>query len=497
MRILFAASEVVPFAKTGGLADVAGALPKALRKLGHDVRVVLPRYRIVDAAGHRLTPLLDAVAVPVAGRVERAAILEGRIPPDVPAYFVRCDRYFDRDGLYQVQGVDYPDNAERFAFFSRAILELARALDLRPEVIHCHDWQTGLVPVYLRTLYANDPALAPAGVLFTIHNMGYQGLFPPEALDSFGLGRDMFTPGGIEFYGRVNLLKAGLVFSDLLNAVSRRYSREIQTEEFGLGLDGVLRARSKDVFGILNGIDQEEWDPATDQYLAARYDHRDLAGKAACKADLQRAVGLRADPAAPLFGVISRLAEQKGMDLVADSLETILEVGGQFVLLGTGEPALEDRFRAAAVANPGRVAAVIGFDLALSHKIEAGADFFLMPSRYEPCGLNQMYSLRYGTIPIVRATGGLDDTVIPYNRRTGEGNGLKFEAATADALCLAICRAAALYRNPAARQHLIANGMRGDFSWDRSAREYEALYREAARRRALSAQAEVPGMRRA
>ncbi len=484
MRVLFAASEVLPFAKTGGLADVGGALPKALRALGHDVRVVLPRYRMVDAAKHRLAPILEAVPVPVAGRVETASVLEGRIPPDVPVYFVRCDRYFDRDGLYQVQGVDHPDNAARFAFFSRAVLELSRALDFRPDVIHCHDWQTGLVPTYLRTLYANDPVLAAAGVLFTIHNMGYQGLFPAEALATIGLGPDQFTTPGIEFYGQVNLLKAGLVFSDILTTVSRRYSREIQTEAFGCGLEGVLRARSGDVFGILNGIDEEEWDPAKDPHLAAHYAPEDLAGKAACKADLQRAMGLRPDPAAPLFGVISRLAEQKGIDLVANALDTILEVGGQFVLLGTGEPALEERFRTAAIAHAGRVAAVIGFDVALSHKIEAGADFFLMPSRYEPCGLNQMYSLRYGTVPIVRATGGLDDTVTPFNRATGEGNGLKFEAGTADALALAIYRAAGLYRDPAARQRLMANGMRGDFSWDRSAREYETLYHEAARRRA-------------
>jgi len=484
MRILFAASEVVPFAKTGGLADVAGALPKALHKLGHDVRVVLPRYRAVDAAKHRIAPLLDAVAVPLAGRVETASVLQARIPPDVPAYFIRCDRYFDRDGLYQVRGTDHPDNAERFAFFSRAVLEAARALDFRPDVVHCHDWQTGLVPAYLRTLYANDPLLARAGVLFTIHNMGYQGLFPAEAMATIGLGPALFTPSGIEFYGQVNLLKAGLVFSDVLNTVSCRYSHEIQTEEFGCGLEGLLRARSRDVFGILNGIDVEEWNPATDPHLAAHYSAADLAGKALCKADLQRAAGLKVDPGAPLFGVISRLAEQKGIDLVAESLEAILDVGGQLVLLGTGEPALEERFRTAAAAHPGRVAAVIGFDVALSHKIEAGADFFLMPSRYEPCGLNQMYSLRYGTIPIVRATGGLDDTVTPFDRKTGEGNGLKFEAATADALALAIYRAAGLYRDPAARSRLRANGMQGDFSWERSAREYEALYREVARRRA-------------
>ncbi len=483
MRILFAASEVTPFAKTGGLADVAGALPRALRKLGHDVRVVLPLYRAVDPAVHRLSPLLDALALPVAGRVETASVLEGRLPPDVPVYFLRCDRYFDREGLYQVRGVDHPDNAERFAFFSRAVLELARTLDFRPEVCHCHDWQTGLIPAYLRTIYARDPFFATAGVLFTIHNMGYQGLFPRDALHVIGLGSDVFTPSGIEFYGQVNLLKAGLVFADILTTVSQQYSREIQTVEFGCGLEGVLRLRRTDVFGILNGIDLEEWNPATDPHLAARYGPHDLAGKAACKADLQRILGLHADPAAPLFGSISRLAEQKGMDLVAETLDIILEAGGQLVLLGTGDPPLEALFRAAAVAHHGRVAAVIGFDEALSHKIEAGADFFLMPSRYEPCGLNQMYSLRYGTIPIVRATGGLDDTVAPFDRQTGRGNGLKFEAATPDALGLAICRAFGLYRNPAAWRRAQLNAMQGDFSWERSAREYEALYREASRRR--------------
>jgi len=484
MRILFVASEVAPFAKTGGLADVAGALPRALRALGHDVRVALPRYRAVDGRAHRITLVREAVAVPVAGRVETASVFEARLPPDVPVYLIGCDRYFDREGLYQVRGMDHPDNAERFAFFSRAVLEVARALDFRPEVIHCHDWQTGLVLAYLRTLYAGDTFLAPAAVLFTIHNMGYQGLFPRQAMEAIGLGSEVFTPAGIEYYGQVNLLKAGLIFSDILTTVSRRYSREIQTEAFGCGLEGVLRGRGGDLFGILNGIDVEEWNPATDPHIAARYSEADLSGKAACKADLQRAAGLKVDPEAPLFGLISRLAEQKGIDLVAEALEAILDVGGQLALLGTGDPPLEEQFRAAAAAQAGRVTAVIGFDTALAHKIEAGADVFLMPSRYEPCGLNQMYSLRYGTIPIVRATGGLDDTVTTFDRRTGEGNGLKFEAATADALELAICRAAGLYRDREAWRRLMANAMAGDFSWDRSAREYETLYRLAARRRA-------------
>ena len=484
MRILFATSEMAPFAQTGGLGDVCGALPKALRKLGHDVRVVLPLYRAVDASRHHLSPLLDALPVPVAGRVEAASVLQGWVPPDVPVYFLRCDRYFDRDGLYGLHGVDHPDNAERFAFYSRAVLELARALDLRPEVFHCHDWQTGLLPAYLRATLKGDPFLAEAGVLFTIHNMGYQGIFPRDVLPALGLGSDLFTPAGIEFYGKVNFLKAGLIFSDLLTTVSHRYSQEIQTPEFGGGLDGVLRARSDDVFGILNGIDVDEWNPTTDRHIAARYSAKDTAGKAICKADLQRAMGLDPAPGAPLFACISRLAEQKGIDLVADALDMILDTGGQLVLLGTGEPDLEQRFRAAGAAHLGQVAAVLGFDEILAHKIEAGADIFLMPSRYEPCGLNQMYSLQYGTIPIVRATGGLDDTVTSFRRDTGEGNGLKFEAAAADALRLAICRAGGLYRDPEARRRLMANAMQGDFSWDRSARAYEALYRVAASRRA-------------
>jgi starch synthase len=484
MRILFAVSEVAPFAKTGGLADVAGALPKALRKLGHDVRVVLPLYRAVETAEHHVATFPLDLSVPVAGRVEKSSVLQGRIPPDVPVFFIRCDRYFDRDGLYQVHGVDHPDNAERFAFFSRAVLELARALDFRPEVAHCHDWQTGLIPAYLRTVYAQNPFYARTGVMFTIHNMAYQGLFPPNAIDAAGLGPELFTPAGVEFYGQVSYLKAGLVFADLLTTVSRRYSQEIQTPEFGCGLDGVLRARTNDVFGILNGIDVDEWNPATDRHIAARYSAKDTAGKAICKADLQRAMGLSPAPGAPVFACISRLAEQKGIDLVAEALDMILDTGGQLVLLGTGEPPLEQRFRAAGAAHPGQVAAILGFDETLAHKIEAGADIFLMPSRYEPCGLNQMYSLRYGTIPVVRATGGLDDTVTSFRRDTGEGNGLKFEETTADALRLAICRAGGLYRDPEARRRLMANAMQGDFSWDRSAREYEALYRVAARRRA-------------
>mgnify|MGYP005817226955 CR=1 FL=1 len=484
MRVLFASSEVAPFAKTGGLADVAGALPKALQGLGHDVRVVLPKYRAVDSATHGLRQVLPKLVVPIAGTVETCGVWEGR-NGSVPTYFIEQDEYYDREGLYQVAGRDHPDNAERFAFFSRAVVEMTRALDFLPAVHHCNDWQTGLVPTYLRTVYRGDPEIAGAGVLFTVHNLGYHGLFKPAAMAVANLSPDLFTPFGVEFYGKVNFLKAGLVFSDRINTVSRKYSQEIQTEEFGHGLDGVLRARAKDVRGILNGIDYDEWHPSRDPFIAARFSRDDLHGKAACKADLQRAFALPERADVPVLAVISRLAEQKGIDLIAESLDAILDLDTQFVLLGTGEPALHKAFEAAKARHPTRVGLKLGFDVALSHKIEAGADMFLMPSRYEPCALNQMYSLAYGTIPIVRATGGLDDTIQPFEPETGAGNGFKFAEATAEALLLSVRRAVALYHQREPWRRLIENAMACDFSWSRSAKEYEALYHEiAALRRA-------------
>ena len=482
MRILLASSEVAPFAKTGGLADVAGALPKALHALGHDVRVILPKYRAVDAEKHRLRLLLPRLPVPIAWTVENAAVWEGGIG-DVPVYFVEQDSYFDREGLYQVEGRDYPDNAERFAFFSRATLEASRALDFIPSVYHLNDWQTALVPAYLRTVLRNDRALANAGMLFTVHNLGYQGLFRPAALAQADLPRELFTPSGMEFYGKANFLKAGLLWSDLINTVSRKYSQEIQTEEFGCGLEGVLQARATDVHGILNGIDYEDWHPSHDRFLTARFSKDALAGKAACKADLQQAFGLPVQADVPLLAVISRLAEQKGIDLVAEALDALFALDTQLVLLGTGEPALHKAFEAAKVKHPARLGLKLGFDVALSHKIEAGADLFLMPSRYEPCGLNQMYSLVYGTIPVVRATGGLDDTIQRFDPKTGQGNGFKFAAATTEALLAAVREAVLLYRQPKRWARLVQNAMAGDFSWERSARAYVALYEAIVKRR--------------
>lgn len=483
MRILLASSEVAPFAKTGGLADVAGALPKALQKLGHDVRVVLPLYRAVDREKHCQREIFRGLPVPIAGGVGPADIWEGSLGDGIPVYFIRCDRYYDRDGLYQSKEGDHPDNAERFAFFSRAVIDLCRTATFVPDVIHGNDWQTGLVPAYLRTAYRDDPLLRRVAVLFSIHNLGYQGLFGPEALEAAGLSRDLFTPAGVEFWGKVNFLKAGLVFADALSTVSHRYSEEIQTEEFGSGLEGVLRMRAGDLFGILNGIDYEEWNPTGDPHLAAPFTRDDPSAKATCKRDLQTVMGLPPRAEVPLLGVISRLAPQKGIDLIAEVLDEVLKLDVQFVLLGTGDQDLEDRFRAIQADHPDRVAVRIGFNVALSHKIEAGADLFLMPSRYEPCGLNQMYSMAYGTIPVVRATGGLDDTVLPFDPATGEGTGFKFARAEADQLLEAVREAVATFRRPDLWRRLVRNAMGQDFSWDRSARQYEDLYRRLLARR--------------
>ncbi len=482
MRILLVASEVAPFAKTGGLADVAGALPKALAKLGHDVRVILPRYRMVDPVKFQLRLLMASVPVPVGGRTADAAIWQGAID-SVPVFFVGHDGFFNRDALYQTQEGDYPDNAERFAFFSRAVLEMTRTLDFLPDIYHCNDWQTGLVPTYLRTAFQGAREFQAAGVLFTVHNLGYQGLFGPEVLATANLGHDLFNPFGLEFYGKVNFLKAGLVFSDVITTVSRKYSQEIQTEEFGHGLEGVLRARARDVHGILNGIDYDEWHPSSDTFIAAKFSPDDLGGKAACKADLQRAFGLPERPDVPLLAVISRLTPQKGMDLVAEGLDALLDLDTQFVLLGTGDANLHKAFEQAKARHGSRVGLKLGFDVALSHKIEAGADMFLMPSRYEPCGLNQMYSLAYGTVPVVRATGGLDDTIQAFDPSAGEGSGFKFVETTSQALLETVRQAVALYRQPDHWRRLVRNGMACDFSWDRSAREYEALYQQIVSRR--------------
>jgi starch synthase len=481
VRILLVASEVEPFAKTGGLADVTGALPKALAALGHDVRVLTPKYRGVERHSGPLTTAIPQIRIPIADRHSEGAVLEGRMGPNIPVYFLANDHYYDRDGLYGTPDGDYWDNCERFIFFCRGTVEAVRGLGWQPQVIHCHDWQTGLIPVYLETLYRGDAVCGPIATLFTIHNLAYQGVFWHYDMPMSGLGWDLFTPAGIEFYGKINFLKGGLVFADLLNTVSRTYAREIQTPEFGCGLEGVLRERSQDLHGVINGIDYEVWNPETDPEIPKRYTAEDLEGKRICKASLREELGLRDGPGL-LIGMVTRLAEQKGLDLVLAALPDLVAQGCQLALLGSGEPALEHAFAEASERYPGQVVARSGYEPSLARRIYAGADCFLMPSRYEPCGLSQLISLRYGTVPIVRWTGGLRDTVREFDPATRAGTGFGFEAFSAEALAEAVRRALAVYREPERWRRLVRNGMAEDFSWEASAREYAALYRKAMRK---------------
>ncbi len=473
MRILMVASEAVPFSKTGGLADVTGALPQALAKLGHEVGVVLPLYRMTRL--EKPETLFPALTIPLGPQTCFPAV-QTVMRNGVRFYFIAYPVFYDRAALYGTPAGDYPDNAERFALLSRAAIEVAQ-LHFRPDVFHCHDWQTGLVPVYLRTAYGRSPAVGRTPVLFTIHNLGYQGLFRPDVLAQIGLPASLFTIDGLEFYGKVNFLKGGLVFADALSTVSRGYAREIQTEEYGFGLDGLLRHRSLVLSGIVNGVDYSEWNPATDRHLIARYSPDDLSGKRECKRDLLCLFGLAAESLdRPLIGIVSRLTAQKGADLIAEAADEMMSMDLALVVLGSGDAHYEDLFRALAARYPDKVSVRIAYDDALAHKIEGGADMFLMPSRYEPCGLNQIYSLKYGTVPIVRATGGLDDTVENFDPATGAGTGFKFRDYTAQALVASVRTAVEVYRQPDQWRKLMIHGMAQDFSWGASAAQYVRLY---------------------
>lgn len=486
LSIVVVSPEVVPFAKTGGLADVAGALPRAWAALGARPSVFLPAYRKVRATTPGLKREAATVRVPILDRTVEAGILRGTLPDSkVPAFFIDAPEFFDREELYGTPKGDYPDNASRFTFFARAVLEAVRALDLRPDVIHAHDWQAALVPVYLKTLYAQDPILATTRSALTIHNLGYQGLFWHWDMKITGLDWRWFHWKALEYFGKVNFLKGGIVFADLITTVSPTYAREILEEETGVGLGGVLRERAGDLRGILNGIDADGWDPARDPLLPEHYSARDLRGKAACKAHLQRAMGLAPRPDVPLFGMVSRLTDQKGWDLLAAVVPDLAERDVQFAILGAGEEKYVSLLKALQARHPDRVGVQIGFDERRAHEIEAGADFFLMPSRYEPCGLNQMYSLRYGTLPVVRRTGGLADTVSDYSPerlRASACDGFVFRPPDPSALREAIERALVVYRDPKALRRMRETAMARDFSWARSARAYLAAFQAAVRR---------------
>ncbi|HLW99039.1 MAG TPA: glycogen synthase GlgA [Candidatus Acidoferrales bacterium] len=482
MRILFVASEGLPFSKTGGLADVVEALPKALVEAGHEVAVVLPRYRGTKAT----TVVVPSMTIPDGRGLRFPAISDGTILAGVRYFFVDDPEYFDREQLYGVKGVDYPDNALRFGEFSRAAIEIAKNV-WPADVIHCHDWQSALVPVLLRTLYAADPLVSGLPVVFTIHNMGYHGLFSRDTLAELGLPESLFRIEAMEFFGHINLLKGGLVYSDYLTTVSRKYAQEIQTEEFGHGLDGVVRDRSSRLRGILNGVDYSIWSPENDPLIACQYSAKDLTGKKACKKDLLEQFKLDAnDLQRPLIGIVSRFAAQKGFDLIEEIAGELVRENVSIVALGAGEPRYEALFRELAGKYPRQVGVKVAYDNTLAHKIEAGSDMFLMPSRYEPCGLNQIYSLRYGTVPIVRATGGLDDTIEPFDPASGRGTGFKFEKYDAKDLMACIRKALTSFKSAPVWQRLQANGMARDFSWRASAGEYAQLYEAARKARILN-----------
>jgi starch synthase len=480
LGILMVASEVAPWAKTGGLADVTGALPVALDRLGHRVTVVMPKYRSVqlaEASTSTRTLRLGTAVHDVTFHVRSLSARRRLVMIDVP-------RLFNRDGYYGTGGRDFDDNAERFGIFAHAALEFAEhdPIETSWDVVHAHDWQAGLAPTLLRADAARFVRLRQAGIVFTIHNLAYQGLFARDVVPALGLPWNVFTLETGEFYGRFSFLKAGLVYSDYLTTVSPTYARETQEARFGAGLEGVLFARQHRYTGILNAIDTEAWDPASDPYVPAHFDAGNLAGKAACKRALLAHFGLSVGDdalARPVVGMVSRLVEQKGLQLVQQAADALVALDATWVFLGTGEARFERFLRDLAARLPSRVATHIGFDERLAHLVEAGADMFLMPSIFEPCGLNQMYSLRYGTVPIVTAVGGLDDTVQPYTARAAGANGFKFREPTADALVRTVRQAVRLYHDKSVWVPLMKQGMVADHSWETSAREYVKVYRRA------------------
>lgn len=473
--VIIASSEAVPFSKTGGLADVSGALAVALKQAGCKVALFLPFYSETARGGFEIENTGLTVKVPLAGRVIKAQVLRAS-QGGVPVYFLKCDEFFDRTHLYGTPEGDYFDNLERFTFFSRGVLEALKERGFAPDVIHCNDWQTGLIPAYLKDLYAQDPHFANTKTVFTIHNIAYQGVFPHNVFFALtGLNERLYSPEGIEFWGSASLLKAGLVYSDAITTVSQTYSMEIQTVESGCGLDGVLIKRKAVLHGVLNGVDCNEWNPETDKLIPANFSPASMVGKAECRKSLLKEFGLKAKTTTPIIAMITRLAEQKGFDILLDAMPRLMETDAALVILGSGEERYRRLLEEAALMYPKKLSVKIAFDSRLAHLIEAGADMFLMPSRYEPCGLNQIYSLKYGTIPIVRATGGLEDTVKGYS--VGNGTGFKFKDYSADALIDKVREACSVFKDKKAWAALQRRAMSEEFSWERAAAEYIGIYK--------------------
>ncbi len=487
LKILMVAPEAGPFVRTGGLGDVMAALPSALAGLGHEVKVFLPRYREIDEKLHRLQPLERYVAVPHDGSIVESIVQKaGGRRGGAKHYFIGHDEYFLRPELYRdpETGDDYKDNHLRFAFFSRAVLQTVKALTWSPDIVHVHDWQAALVPVYLKTVYAKDPLFEATRSVITIHNLGYQGIFEKECFADLGLPEELFyaMTGALEFFGQVNFLKGGISLADKISTVSERYAREIQAgEEFGFGLEGVLQSRSEDVSGIVNGVDYSAWSPSRDSQIPKKYGMSNLSGKRTCRVELMNDAGLPIREDVPLVGLITRLTDQKGIDLLTPAADEIFAMDLQMIILGTGDEEYHDKLRQLETKYPDKLKVYLEFNDQLAHRIQAGADMFLMPSRYEPCGLNQMYALKYGTVPVVREVGGLADTVVDYDPETGLGTGFVFAEYTSEAMIEALQRALKAFAGRRKWGKLMKTGMSQDYSWGRSARKYTELFLTATR----------------
>jgi len=481
VNVVYISPEVAPFAKTGGLADIAGAIPKSLHKLGVDIIVFMPLYGTVMERNISLSKTDIQFHVKIGNEIKTGCVYKCLLPNSkVPIFFIGNDQYFMRKGLYNYPGTtnDYEDNSQRFIFFAKGVLEVINTLHCCPDIIHCNDWQTGLVPVYVRTMSSGSECFKRTKLIMTIHNLAYQGIFWHWDMKLTGLDWGLFNWRQLEFYGRLNFLKSGIVFSDIITTVSQTYAKEIQTHEYGEGLDGVLRERAKDLYGIINGIDYTIWNPETDKFICANYGKKNLKGKHLCKKALQKKCKLP-EKDVPVIGMITRLTDQKGLDLIVDKFHEIMNKNLQFVLLGTGEMRYQELFRAYTRIFSEKVAVNLAFEEHLAHEIEAGLDIFLMPSRYEPCGLNQLYSLKYGTVPIVRHTGGLADTVVGVGQDcniNGNMNGFSFKEYNSNVLLATIEKALNLYHNKALWKKLMENGMKQDWSQEKSAREYKMIY---------------------
>ncbi|MCC7201672.1 MAG: glycogen synthase GlgA [Nitrospirae bacterium] len=477
LSILYCTPEVTPFSKTGGLGDVAGSLPRALAAAGCDIRVITPKYAGINESLHKLKKVAENISFKIGTRDETGGLYKGTLPGSrIPVYFVSSGKYFNRKELYQEGGKDYVDNMERFSFFSMMALHSMERLGWQPDIIHCNDWQTALIPVYLKTFLRT----ANIRTLFTIHNLGYQGLFGMDKLPLTGLDWSLFRMNGLEFYGQINLLKGGIVFSDIVTTVSPTYSREIQTKEYGCGLEGVLQEHSKNLYGIINGVDYDEWDPSADNHISVKYGIKSIIRKKDCKGDLQKNCGLPVSDA-PLIGMVSRLDDHKGYDILAEIMDELMQLDIQMVMLGTGRAKYQDMFRKFKEKYPAKLSVNLFFDNTLAHKIEAGADLFLIPSKYEPCGLSQLYSFRYGTIPVAHKTGGLADTITDYLPSTIAGKtatGFLFSHYSPDDLLKAILLALCVYDDKKAWKNLVTAGMKSDFSWKQPAKEYLGLYKK-------------------